>query len=139
MIRQSLKGIVWALLLGTLTLPTIQPAQAQQTNQWLEPTVRGLTEFKIRNKQWFESLSPRQQNLVRQADRVIWNYQQQTGQPVYPNQQNTIAVMQAIGASSSDYNLIAQVVHTNYIFANGNRQIQNFIQETQQFLNNLPF
>jgi hypothetical protein len=51
---------------------------------------------------WWNSLTPRQQQLERAIAQVTWNYYQQTGTGVYPNRENLMALMQWIGASANE-------------------------------------
>lgn len=95
-------AFTFAFFFISVFMPSTALAQTQGYIDWPE-TWRQWNELQNLNRQWWNSLSQRQQYLVRAVDSVGQVYTQQTGNSCIPvNQQNLNVVMHYIGATPAE-------------------------------------
>lgn len=129
------KTLLKSAIISLLCLESLRLAiPAQAGPEHMRPVYDAWNRFTLNNQQKFNSLSPRWQNLVRAVGQVCTNYQRNTGYALYPNQENTLQVMRIIGATASEYQIVYNAIHDNYLLVQMNNDLDRGMQQTGRFI-----
>jgi len=135
MIKLIKAATVGTLVLSSIVLHQLAIMKPVYANPYTDPVWDRWNQIKLENQRWWNSLSARQQGIVHATNQILENSQQQTGQAPYPNQENTIKVMQMIGANNNEYSLVFNAINTNYQYFQATQQGYSLLNDTQNFLN----
>lgn len=134
MIKLIKAATVGTLVLSSIVLHQLAIMKPVYANPYTNPVWDRWNQIKLENQRWWNSLSPRQRSIVHATNQILENSQQKNGQPPYPSQDNTIKVMQMIGANRNEYNLVFNAINTNYQYFQAIQKGNSMLKDTQDLL-----
>lgn len=114
-----------ALLLcgaGSASAQRTSSVDYSQATAWMENNIR-----------WWNSLTPRQQELTRAVGVVEERFQQATGEYFIPvTRENLDAVVRVVGARSHEVGFVLERMRSHATIGTGLRQVDRFLEQAQR-------